>query len=146
MGLFWCPALIKAKDEKTFRPTFKFRPRNLWLTFIIIMGIGHQMVTNGGFWWWISFRILVYILNLEGHRKPCRRYLISGTKGKKSLNYPNGPPLIHNFHNDAVRSKCILQVHQRSLNRLTSERVELGISENAQLSKNGTPKKLFVFR
>ena len=87
---------------------------------------------------------LVSIPNLEGH--PVEDTLFRVQKVKKSLNYPNGPPLIHNFHNDAVRSKCILQVHQRSLNRLTSERVELGISENAQLSKNGTPKKLFVFR
>ena len=48
-------------------------------------------------------------------RTPCSKFLVLGKK--KRLNYPNGPPL-HNFHHDAVRSKCILQLHQRSLNRV----------------------------
>ena len=71
------------------------------MTFIIIMG-GRSLVTNAG-----SKK-----LQILGHPVVNSLFWV-----KKRLNYPNGPPL-HNFHHDAVRSKCILQLHQRSLNRL----------------------------
>ena len=53
------------------------QPSNSELTFIIIMGIGHQ--------WWILMMNIGQDFGVYSKlgRTPCRRYLISGTKGKK---------------------------------------------------------------